>query len=112
MCAILRVFLPLRPYPARRPGKGLALTVHAEAGEALANRHHFQSINIDVFRQVGDPPHGFRHVVRRQRLGIFVGFAGFRVVAFKADVGKLGAATSPGSMSVTRIAVPCRSVRR
>lgn len=64
----------------------------AEPGEALADRHHFQRVNVDMFRQIRDPPHRFGDIFRRQRLGVLVSFTGFRIVAFKTDVGELGAA--------------------
>lgn len=51
----------------RRKATGLpvlARAMDAQAGKALADRHHFQRVDIDMRGQGGDPPYRFGHIFR------------------------------------------------
>src|SRR5450830_238160 len=60
--------------------------------KALAGRHHFNRIDIDVRGQGGDPVSGLGDIARRQGLGALVDLGCRRIVALETDVGKLRAA--------------------
>lgn len=66
--------------------------VDFQPSEGLADRHHFQRVDVDARRQCGDPEYRLGDVFRRQRIGAFVGFIDLAVIALEAHVGEFGAA--------------------
>src|SRR6185312_14897697 len=66
------------------------LAADAEAGEALADGHQLDRIDVEVRRQVGEPPEQIGEVLRSHRVHAFVELVRCLFVAACADDGELG----------------------
>ncbi len=57
-------YLSIRPRPQSGQLSVLTRAMDAQTSKALADRHHFQRVDIDMRRQVSDPPYRFGHIFR------------------------------------------------
>src|SRR3546814_9407268 len=73
---------------ARSPA--LRVAVDLQSCQRLAHRHHLEAVDVQVRRQVGDPPHRFGDVACGDRMRAGVEGVGCGLVSAGAHQGELG----------------------
>ena len=71
----------------------------------LADRHHFDAVNVEVGGKVGDPPHGLRDVFRRDRMRAAVDLVGRSPVAAGAQTFTLEGCPEGGGDAASILAI-------